>query len=467
MHRERGLVLVGVALCLLCMASAWGQEAAPPPRLLHESFVRDLPAKVGNIVMVKGIAGKITGLQDNTKSYSLTDGLGDVAVVTTDLLPSLGHVYTVVGYALEQGGRVVIAEKHLLVNQTDLGQPEPPIEMDRIDEYMHVQKPGARPPQPLEKQPTKSTDWVLYAAGGGFILLAVILGTVLGVRSSRLKRAEMARLAQEQAEAERQRLAQADSLLGPTGPMPLDETIARPGPAESASAGVLGQTLEAWGSLEVVEGPAAGQHFPLAGRQVVIGRTEGDIRLSSDDAVSRRHGYLQVTNDGRLLYVDDSRNGSIVAGTPVHRAQVEVIDGTEIQMGLSKVVVHLPLPLASRQGDDVGRAPTVAVDIGSMPTEMFTGCEIHVVNGELAGRTFPLSKAQIIIGRAEGADIRLTDRTVSRQHATLVLEHGQFVIQNDSQQGTQVNGERVDRQPLSNGDRIQLGEVTLEFRSVK
>ncbi len=455
MCHKIGVISVAMAAVALVSGQTWAQEATPP-RQVTESFVRDLPRQMNEVVMVKGIAGRVTGRQTTTTSYALTDANGDVVVVMTDELPPLAHTYVVIGYVVDQNGEIMITEKKRLPPQTSLGKPEPPIALDE----------PAPPPEPAPATEDEAT-WVLYAAGGGFILLAVILGIALGVRSNRLKREEMARLAWEQAESERQRLVQAQGAVGPTGQMPLDETIVRSGTREPAPAGALGQTLEAWGSLEVVEGPASGQHFPLAGREVVIGRTEGDIRLSSDDAVSGRHGYFQLTNDGRLLYVDDSRNGSVVNGKPVHRAQAEVTDGTEIQLGLSKVVVHLPLPLAELQVPDVGPAPTVAVDIGSMPTEMFTGCEIHVVTGELAGRIFPLGKAQITIGRADGADIRLTDRTVSRQHATLVLEHGQFVIQNDSQQGTKVNGKQVDRQPLSNGDQIQLGEVTLEFRSVK
>jgi pSer/pThr/pTyr-binding forkhead associated (FHA) protein len=200
----------------------------------------------------------------------------------------------------------------------------------------------------------------------------------------------------------------------------------------------------------------------LAGRSIVLGRGGDGIRLE-DDAVSTRHATIAQSNDGRLLYIDESRNGSVVDSKPVHRAQAEIKDGSTIQIGVSKLKVAVVMPAAQRGGAASAAAPTVAVPVGSRPTEMFTGYELKVLNGQSAGKTFPLTQQTVTIGREEDRTIVLTDSTLSRKHATLTLEGGQFVLANESSQGTTVNGKRVERHTLQSGDEIQTGEVKMQF----
>jgi pSer/pThr/pTyr-binding forkhead associated (FHA) protein len=77
----------------------------------------------------------------------------------------------------------------------------------------------------------------------------------------------------------------------------------------------------------------------------------------------------------------------------------------------------------------------------------------------------PLAHEEYGIGRAESNSIRLTDRNVSRNHATL-RKNGQGWILKDLQSynGTYVNGVRViGEQPINAGDIVQLGDYRLEL----
>lgn len=70
------------------------------------------------------------------------------------------------------------------------------------------------------------------------------------------------------------------------------------------------------------------------------------------------------------------------------------------------------------------------------------------------------------LGRAFSAQIRLEATTVSRRHAIVVRdqEDGSVAILDDrSQNGITVNGERVERAVLQDGDRIDVGAVRLTF----
>jgi eukaryotic-like serine/threonine-protein kinase len=73
----------------------------------------------------------------------------------------------------------------------------------------------------------------------------------------------------------------------------------------------------------------------------------------------------------------------------------------------------------------------------------------------------------VIIGKATGNDIVINDSGVSRQHATLRLQNGEYVISDlGSLNGVYVNGRKVtqdDAQLLRDGDKIQLGRVKIIF----
>lgn len=72
------------------------------------------------------------------------------------------------------------------------------------------------------------------------------------------------------------------------------------------------------------------------------------------------------------------------------------------------------------------------------------------------------------IGRASDNDIVLNHDTVHRYHAVLTcLEPGRFEITDlQTANGVKVNGNRVTRQRLNNGDVMEFGEVRLRFLAV-
>src|ERR1700761_9537103 len=77
----------------------------------------------------------------------------------------------------------------------------------------------------------------------------------------------------------------------------------------------------------------------------------------------------------------------------------------------------------------------------------------------------PLAHEEYGIGRAESNAIRLTDRNVSRNHATIKkMGEGWFLGDVTSYNGTFINGVRVvGDQPIHAGDIIQLGDYRLEL----
>ena len=91
------------------------------------------------------------------------------------------------------------------------------------------------------------------------------------------------------------------------------------------------------------------------------------------------------------------------------------------------------------------------------------------LSGELIAVPIPLDREDVILGRALEADVRVNDFQVSRQHARISTVKGDsgtdeyYLHDLDSRNGTFLNGRRVRREKLENGDKITIGETILRF----
>jgi adenylate cyclase len=87
-----------------------------------------------------------------------------------------------------------------------------------------------------------------------------------------------------------------------------------------------------------------------------------------------------------------------------------------------------------------------------------------IKSGPLEGTVFEIKQDKITLGRAETCDIILVDNSVSRQHAIITKQGEQYtLIDNQSRNGSFVNGVLVTTKNLSHGDTIRIGQTLLEF----
>jgi hypothetical protein len=84
------------------------------------------------------------------------------------------------------------------------------------------------------------------------------------------------------------------------------------------------------------------------------------------------------------------------------------------------------------------------------------------------GRTQRLSERRVVLGRSKECDVQVPDSNVSRRHAELRQEGSSWwVVDLDSTNGLEVNGKRVQRAKLADGDTITLGSTELVFGRVR
>ncbi len=80
------------------------------------------------------------------------------------------------------------------------------------------------------------------------------------------------------------------------------------------------------------------------------------------------------------------------------------------------------------------------------------------------GRRRMLSGDRMVLGRSREADIVLDDPNISRRHAELRRQDGDWTIADlGSTNGVKVNGKRIDSAQLAPGDEIVLGTLELSF----
>lgn len=90
---------------------------------------------------------------------------------------------------------------------------------------------------------------------------------------------------------------------------------------------------------------------------------------------------------------------------------------------------------------------------------------LNIIQGPDKGRVFELPDNEPqLLGRSSEA-LPITDNTVSRRHAELTPDAGEWYIRDlGSQNGTQVNGVRIDeRVRLKPGDQVRVGVTLLTF----
>lgn len=93
---------------------------------------------------------------------------------------------------------------------------------------------------------------------------------------------------------------------------------------------------------------------------------------------------------------------------------------------------------------------------------------LRFISGKYQGGEFPLKHShELIIGRSSDLDMVLVEDMVSRKHAKITTQNDQVIIQDlGSTNGTFVNGEKVKRVRLHEGDRILIGTSIIKLISI-
>jgi len=90
--------------------------------------------------------------------------------------------------------------------------------------------------------------------------------------------------------------------------------------------------------------------------------------------------------------------------------------------------------------------------------------KLEILEGPDSGRKFQVDGGRLIIGRGPECDIRLSQGSISRNHAVLELTDGTWFLEDlESQNGTFIDGNPVERVELAHQTKVQLGTIMVMF----
>jgi pSer/pThr/pTyr-binding forkhead associated (FHA) protein len=181
-----------------------------------------------------------------------------------------------------------------------------------------------------------------------------------------------------------------------------------------------------------------------AGDTIVGSGTQAGLRLSNVD-LSARHFTIQRGGDGQVIV------------RPASAQQIVVVNGRQVaQQGV-----------ALSHGDvvEAGAAEFVYLsDVAAPRPERTRASGAAYLVNQSERVAYPLSKKSVSIGRDVASHIVLRDPSVSRFHADVRAEAGQYVLYAQGSTGTRVNGQAVNGpRLLEEGDEIGIGGQTFRF----
>jgi hypothetical protein len=217
------------------------------------------------------------------------------------------------------------------------------------------------------------------------------------------------------------------------------ETLAEP--AEMV-AGVSGHRAR-----DATGAPVTGQHAPVP----IVRRLRADIRAAS---------RLRRPKGGR----DDPavRIGDRQRQRAEQRLRASYLRG---ELSADTYESRLGAAFAARHAEDLD---AVSADLPGLLDRLWAA--IRRLRPESTAPPLVVDRVApgtcLVVGRSSAADIRILELSVSRRHAELRrLTNGWLLVDNGSTNGTFVNGVRVERAHVADGDELRLGGARVTLRT--
>jgi len=198
-------------------------------------------------------------------------------------------------------------------------------------------------------------------------------------------------------------------------------------------------------TLEFISGEFKGRKFEFSDDSVSIGRSsECDLSLDSD-LVSYEHCRFTSKADGLYLTDLGSSNGTFLNGNPHSSGFVSNDDTVMLGDGGPEARITFLESVGKRK--KAGKQEQSRIPGGKLVID---------VDG---GKTHKFSSGTITIGRDPDCDISIEHSLVSRNHADIKYNPPNILLTDEnSTNGTFVNGDKVSSRRLNPGDRIMLGD---------
>lgn len=168
---------------------------------------------------------------------------------------------------------------------------------------------------------------------------------------------------------------------------------------------------------------------------------------------ARRDKYELLSQPVVIIKTDeDLQVGEFGIATRMVSGPEEVPEAPATEPELGQTVIYRP-PAPAEGTMAVGADEAKEMGLAHEQVTLTAG-DIH----------YKVDKRVVLIGRGKHADLIIPDSNVSRSHAELRLQGNEYhIVDLDSTNGVEVNGKKVRKQTLYNGDLITLGTTRVRF----
>jgi hypothetical protein len=167
---------------------------------------------------------------------------------------------------------------------------------------------------------------------------------------------------------------------------------------------------------------------------------------------AKRESYALLTPPRVLLEVDDDLDvgefGIATRMVQPRQGAKRVAEEPEGQAESGATMIYKPRSAPAAVAEDAP-PPEVDREVASLAWD---------------DQTMRIEKRRVLLGRSRECDIQVEDANVSRRHAELRQEGSSYwIVDLDSTNGVEVNGQRVTRAKLSSGDSFTVGSTEITF----
>jgi hypothetical protein len=193
---------------------------------------------------------------------------------------------------------------------------------------------------------------------------------------------------------------------------------------------------------------------------------EYTVFLASDDR-AQFEDYEPALREELQLYLAEHarREDYALLAHPL----VSLETDTDLEVGEFGIATRMVQPERAAEGAVQGEAGHTMVyrapvePPAATPADSAVPTEVITVSWDGQQRT--IDKRRTLIGRSKECDVQLADPNASRRHAELRREGASYWISDlDSTNGLEVNGRRLKRAKLEDGDRVTIGSTQIVFR---
>lgn len=215
-------------------------------------------------------------------------------------------------------------------------------------------------------------------------------------------------------------------------------------------------------SLFVLKNLKTQQEYRIQGT-INLGRSDDNDIVVESNLASRNHCRIECIDDRVFVKDLNSGNGTYVNGNRIH--EIEIVENSELRIGDEQFSVSMmDETIESKIGKTIehkeeiqGAKPELqGILIQPIFKRRVKGCVIESVHDISKKYIYPVNSI-FTVGRLNLNDIFIDSEHVSRNHAKIEVRERQVVISDiNSTNGTFVNGDRVKKKSLSDGDVFSI-----------